>query len=218
MADAASLVGLLEAGDQPAEGELVRVLRRASCPGRLVELLACARWIRESRRLLPLLLRHPACPRHFAWETLPRLGWRELVDVTRDPRTAPPVRRQGERKLAERLHNLTLGERVALARMAPRALIATMLAESEPACVQALVTNPHFTESDALRLLQSARDPAAILVLLHHPNWGIRPEVVRAATWSDHVPLGVALGLIASLSDSDLSRLAAARGLRERIR
>ena len=216
--DAASLIALLEGGEQPGEGELAAVLRRPSCPGRLVELLANAKSARESRRLLPLLLRHPACPRHFAWDALPRLGWRDLLDVARDPRTAPPVRRQAERKLTERILNLTLGERVALARLAPRPIIGALLAQDDPVCVDALLSNPQFTEADAIRLLQLAKGPAATLALLHHPSWGRRPEVLRAAVESGSLPIGIVLGLIASLPDAALRRLAAAPDSRGPVR
>lgn len=212
------LIALLEAGGEPSEGDLLRVLRRASCPGKLVELLARSRTARGSQRLLPLLLRHPACPRQFAWEALPRLGWRDLLLVTRDPHAAPPVRRQGERKLLDRLQTLTLGERTALARVAPRSVIAALLADDNPVCVQALVSNPQFTEIEALRLLQTSRNPACVLVLLRHPDWGSRLEVLRAATRSDRVPLGVALGLVAALPESELARLAEAAEARTRLR
>ena len=212
------LIALLEAGGEPTEGDLLRALRRASCPGRLVELAVRCRTTQGSPRLLPLLLRHPACPRHFAWEVLPRLGWRDLLEVTRDPRTPPPVRRQSERKLLDRLKTLTLGERSALARLAPRTVIAALLAEDDPLCVEALLSNPQFTESEALRLLHASRNAACIVILLRHPNWGSRLEVLRAAARSDRVPLGVALGLVATLPGAELERLVASTEARARVR
>jgi hypothetical protein len=212
------LIAQLEAGDEPPEGDLLKALRRASCPGKLVELLARSRTARGSPRLLPLLLRHPACPRQFAWEALPRLGWRDLLQVTRDPRTAPPVRRQSERKLVDKLQTLTLGERTAVARLAPRSVIVALLAHDDPVCVEALLSNPQFTETEAVRLLQTRRDPACILLVLHHPTWGTRPEVLRAAVRSDRVPLGVALGLVAALPESELVRLLVATEAHSRVR
>ncbi len=209
---------MLEAGGEPIEADLLKALRRASCPGRLVELSIRCKAIRGSQRLLPLLVRHPSCPRQFAWEVLPRLGWRDLVEVTRDPRAAPPVRRQSERKLLERVQTLTLGERAALARLAPRSVIAALLADDSPVCIEALLSNPQFTEADALRLLQTSRNPACVVLLLHHHNWGSRAEVLRAAVRCDRVPLGVALGVVASLPVAELTRLAAAADGHQRLR
>jgi len=215
---AAELIALLESGAEPIEADLLKALRRTSCPGRLVELSIRCKAVRGSQRLLPLLVRHPSCPRQFAWEALPRLGWRDLVEVTRDPRAAPAVRRQSERKLLDRVKTLTLGERAALARLAPRSVIAALLGDDSPVCIEALLSNPQFTEGDALRLLQTSQNPACLVLLLRHPNWGSRHEVLHAAVRCDRVPLGVALGMVASLPIAELKLLASAADGRERVR
>ncbi len=203
------LLGLLDAGEQPPDGDLARILRRPSCPRALVERLVTCNWVLGSRRVLQLLVRHPGCPRHFAWEALPRLGWHDLVAVSRDPRTSPAVRKQCERKLVERIWTLTIGERTALARIAPRGVVSALLTDEAPPCIEALVANPQFTETEALRLLTSNRNPACLQVLLRSPLWGRKREVLRAAVYCRGVPLGVALGLLALLPESDIAGLAA---------
>lgn len=203
-----AVLELLDSGGEPGEGELTRVLRRPSCPGVLVDRLAKCSWVLTSRRVLQLVVRHPRCPRHFAWDALPRLGWHDLLDVSRDPRTSPAIRKQSERKLIERIVNLTLGERTALARQAPRGIIGTLLTDEQPLCVEALLSNPQFTETEALRLLNSNRSPKCVLTLLRHPVWGRRPEVLRAAVHSRSVPLGVALGLLTLLPEAEIAGLA----------
>ena len=207
--EVAALLELLESGGEPGEGELTRLLRRPSCPGVVVERLSKCPWVLTSHRVLQLVVRHPRCPRHFAWDALPRLGWHDLLEVGRDPRTQPAIRKQSERKLSERIVNLTLGERTALARQAPRGLIGLLLTDEQPVCVEALLSNPQFTETEALRLLNSNRNPKCVLVLLRHPVWGRRPEVLRAAVRNRAVPLGVALGLLALLPEAELVGLAA---------
>jgi hypothetical protein len=202
------LLELLDAGGKPAEGALAGVLRRSSCPCDLVERLARCSWILGSPRLLKLLVKHSRCPRHFAWEALTRLGWHDLVEVARDPRTAPAVRAHCERKLIERIATLTLGERTALARVAPRGVIRVMVANEEPRCVEALLNNPLFTESEALCLLISNRNPNCLMVLLRHPGWARHLEIVRAAVRTRTLPLGVALGLLPALPLAELSGLA----------
>jgi hypothetical protein len=206
--EVAALLELLESGGEPGEGELTRLLLRPSCPGVVVERLSKCPWVLTSHRVLQLVVRHPRCPRHFAWDALPRLGWHDLLEVGRDPRTQPAIRKQSERKLTERIVNLTLGERTALARRAPRGLIGVLLTDEQPVCVEALLSNPQFTETEALRLLNSNRNPKCVLVLLRHPVWGRRPEVLRAAVRNRAVPLGVALGLLALLPEAELVGLA----------
>lgn len=207
--EAAAVIRILDAGGEPEEGLLARVLRRSSCPGEIVERLAACRWLTRSTRLLQLVVRHPRCPRHLAWEALPRLGWHDLLEVARDPRTLPAVRKQSERKLAERIVSLTLGERTALARVATRGVIATLLPTPEPGCIAALLDNPKFTESDALRLPASNPNPACVLVLLRHPVWGRRPGVASAVVQRGSIPLGIAIGTLPALALAELRGVAA---------
>jgi hypothetical protein len=142
-------------------------------------------------------------------EALPRLGWHDLIEVARDVRTSPAVRKQSEGRLAERIVSLTLGERIALARIAPRGVIAVLLASSEPMCIAALLDNPKFTESDALRLPASNSNPACVLVLLRHPVWGRRPGVASAVVQRGSVPLGIAIGTLPALALGELRGVAA---------
>jgi hypothetical protein len=136
-------------------------------------------------------------------------GWHDLLEVARDVRTSPAVRKQSERKLAERIVSLTLGERTALARVAPRGVIAALLASPEPRCIEALLDNPSFTESDAMRLPGSNANPACVLVLLRHPVWGRRRGVASAVVQRGAIPLGIALGTLPALSLAELRGVAA---------
>lgn len=202
--DVGDIVGMLESGSPVEEGAALRLLRSPHCPARAVELLALQSSLRRSQRLVTEILRHPACPRTFAWDALPTLGWRGLLSVARDNRTSPPIRRQAERKLAERISHLTLGERVALARQATRSLLPALARDGNPRCVRALLDNPRFTEEDAVRLVATAARPAVLSEVLRHPRWGLDRAVVRAAIRSPEVPLGIALGLAAALPVNEL--------------
>jgi hypothetical protein len=208
----------LDGGVEVPEGVLVRCLRSPACPRELVERLAACRWVGSLRRVPPLLLRHPGCPQGFAFDSLPRIGWHDLLLVVRDPRTRPAIRRQGERKLLQRLKQLTVGERTALARHATRGVIAAMLADEAPACVQALLDNSQFTEQDAVRLLAVTGSGECVAAVVRHPRWGACQAVINAAVRSAVVPLGLALGLIASLPRSRLEDLAGARDLPAALR
>lgn len=204
----ASVLVRLDAGGEVPEGVLIRCLRSPGCPRELVERLTGCHWIRSRRRVVPLLVRHPGCPQAFAMDALPRLGWHDLLLVVRDPRTRPAIRRQGERKLVDRLKQLTIGERTALARHATRGIIAALLADEAPATVQALLDNAQFTEQDAVRLLHATGSGECVAAVVRHPRWGAAPAVTSAAVRSPAVPLGLALGLIATMSRAQIEALA----------
>ena len=206
----ASAIRLLDGGERPSEQDLVRLLRAPGCPPSLVERLAGCRWVLRERRVLPLVVRHPACPRAFALEGAGRLGWHDLLVVARDPRATPLVRRHAERKLLDRIPQMALGERIALARLATRAVISGLLASADLRCVSALLDNPQFVEGDAVRLLQLNLRGECALAVLRHPRWGTVPLVVRTALRHRALPVGIALGLLASLPSGDLADVVAA--------
>jgi hypothetical protein len=208
----------LERGERPVDAELVRALRAPACPGSLVERLAGCRWMLRAGRVLPLLLRHPACPRPFALEAMLALGWRDLLAVAREPRAAPPVRRQAELKLIERVTQLTSGERTAVARQATRAVLVHLLDSADPLCVRAMLDNPQFTETEALRLLVANRHADCLVEVVRHRDWGQRPAIVRSAVRNRRMPLGVVLGMLATLTVTELGQLADAAEVAEEER
>ncbi len=84
--------------------------------------------------------------------------------------------------------------------------------------MEALLNNPQFTEPDAFRLVVSNRSAECLLVLLRHPVWGRRAEVVRAAVRSKALPAGVAIGLLPVLPLPELAGLANAADLNPAVR
>lgn len=206
----AAVLEVLDRGERPGEGEVVRALRSGHCPAALVERLASSRWTLAAERVLPLVVGHPACPRHFAWEALPRLGWRDLVALAASPRTPPPVRRQAERRLSERVPLMTRGERVAVARVASRAVVLAMLGTADELCVEALLDNPHLTEMDVVRLVVENLQPGCAASVLRHRRWGASRSVRQAAVRSPAMPLGVAMGVLATFSAGELEASATA--------
>lgn len=213
--DVGDLIAVLEAGGPIEEGAALRLVRSPYCTAQVLETLALQTVARTSRRLMTEMLRHPKCPRTFAWDALATLGWRDQLAVARGARTAPPIRRQAERKLGDRIPHLTLGERVALARQATRFLIPLLARDGHPRCVRALLDNPRFTEEDAVRLVATNGRASALVEVLRHRRWGTACAVTRAAIRAPGIPLGVALGLAAALPVHELELLLAQREVTE---
>jgi len=204
----AELLAAIDRGEQPDEGSLLRVLRSPQCPPELIERLACSRWVLSQRRVLPLLLAHPRCPRHFALDGVPRLGSRELVMLANRPQAPATIRRQAERKVVERLPQLTLGERRALARLAPGLVRTALLRDPDPRCIAALLENPKLTEGDVVRLVTVNESPECLALVLRHPRWGTTSAVRNAVLRSARLPRATVLGLLATLSMPELARVA----------
>lgn len=201
------LMASLEAGGRPAESLLVRALREGGCPARLVAILENCQWVRAARRVMALMLRHPHCSLSFALDAIGRVGWVEVLAVARDPHAAPPIRRLAERRLSERVGEMSQGERTSLARRAPRSLFPVLMHDESTRTTAALLDNPLFGEADALRLVSSNLKIDCVRIVLRHASWGRRPAVVDAAMRRRDLPLPVAASLAVTLSERQREQL-----------
>jgi len=203
----AAVLASLEAGVRPPDVVLRRALQSAGCPARLVSVLEGCRWVRGARRIMALMLRHPGCSLGFAVDAIGRVGWMEVLAVARDPRASPAVRRLAERRLLERVGEMSQGERTSLARRAPRSLFPALIQDVSTRTTAALLDNPLFGEMDALRLVSLNPWIDCVRVVLRHATWGRRPAVVDAAVRRKDLPLPVAAGIAVTLSERQRRQL-----------
>jgi hypothetical protein len=175
-------------------------------------------WTRHHRVRRALAL-HPRTPVSLGRGILRHLYWKELLELSVAPHVNPILRRLADRKLADRLPSLSLGEQVALARRAGRGLI-RMLCDSESNPVlEALLGNPRLIEADVARIAAGATAPPESLDrLASHPRWGCRREIRLALVKNERTPGPVALGMLWRTPRHDLQSLLRERGLPPLVR
>jgi hypothetical protein len=192
------------------ERDVLQVLRHPHLSDAvLAEILQAKAFVglRSVRRALAL---HPATPRAEALRCLDDLTWRDLVLVSRETRTPPPVRRAANRKLLEAVRRLSRGEKVALARLADRDLLLPLLEENDRGVLEALLRNPRLTADDLVRWITVGRAEAVALEgLAADPAWSRRPPVREALLRHRLLPRGAALSLLLSATRGEWLRLAA---------
>lgn len=201
------LLRRLQAGELQDELQLLKAIRSPYCTAAFVEAVTESSLVIGRPRILKALVRHRHCPRAFAWRVLPQLGWHDLLDIAGDPRTPMPVRVQAEAKLVERVPNLSLGEKTALARRAGLHVIGELISEEDSRVVAALLENPKFGESHCQRLVAQTKSAAVLSLVFKHPRWGNLAPVREAILTNLALPLPLLLALLVSLEDSELSRL-----------
>ena len=143
----------------------------------------------------------------FALDAIGRVGWADMLAVAQDPRAAPAVRRLAERRLLERVGEMSQGERTSLARRAPRSLFPVLIQDESTQTTAALLDNPRFGEMDALRLVSVNPRIDCVRVVLRHGKWGRRPAVVDAVVRRKDLPLPVAAGIAVTLSERQRTQL-----------
>jgi hypothetical protein len=149
-------------------------------------------------------------PVAVARELLHHLHWRELAEVARTPHVHPTVRRQAERRLEAALVEMTVGERISLARTAGRGALAPLLGERDIRVLRSLLGNAQLIEIDAVRLASDpGATPEALVALARDPRWGSRRSVRLALVKNPQTPAAEALNALLGLPHWDLQRLAA---------
>ncbi len=207
VASAAFLEGAL-ANPALGEDEIILLLRnRRADPIVLTRIARSPRWFRVYE-VKKGLARHPRVPLGLARGLLAHLYWRDLSEVTEDARVHPAVRHQAEEVLRIRLQEMTLGERIALARKASRGIVMALRDSDDPKVLAALLGNPRLIEPDVLTIAGNALARREVLrELAEHPSWGIRRAVRLTLLRNPRTPVQVALRLLRSLPREDLEGL-----------
>jgi hypothetical protein len=184
------------------------LLRSRTIPVGLIRRIAATPgWIRHDRVRAAIVL-HPRTPRPIAIGLLPQLRWSDLLKATTTPSLPAPIALGAERLLSDRLGEMSLGEKITLARSATEGVLRMLRRETSPLLLRALLDNPRFRPDDALSLAERAETPAASLRLLaESPRFRSRIDLRLALAGHPSTPPQVALGLLASLDPADLGRL-----------
>ena len=152
------------------------------------------------------LVRHPKAPRVMAQALVRFLFWKDLSNIADDLKVHPVVRRLADNLLAEKLGEMSLGEKIALARAAGRGVIRTIRKESEPRVVEALLRNFRFTEDDVIAMLSNPDVSVSVLQTIgRNRKWTQRRPIRLALVRHRHTPPAVSLGLLSGLLARDLA-------------
>jgi len=203
-------VFLNEAIDNPGLGdEEMRLMLRnhRTSPGLLTRIGGDRRWTRNSE-VRRLLVQHPQVPMALARSLLSHLFWKDLLEVCVNLRVHPVIRRQCERMLQVRVEELTLGEKIALARRVPRGVVSSLIHSDDSRLLRSLLGNLTLIEQDTVNIAGAAKTGSDVLAhLAGHPRWGVRRAVRQALIRNPRTPVPVALGLIGGLPPRDLQVL-----------
>jgi hypothetical protein len=190
------------------DDEMLLLLRNRQAPQSLLARIGRDRRWTASHEIKKQLVRHPRTPLVLARSFLPHLFWKDLVEVSSDLRVHPVVRRQAETLLTIRIEELSLGERIALSRRAPRGLIGSLIDSGEDRVLRGLLGNPRLVESDAVRIAASrCGAPGFFHFLAAHPAWGRRRAVRLALVRNPRAPVQIALRLVDGMPVRDLRQL-----------
>lgn len=176
------------------------------------------RWTRR-REIRRALVQHAKTPLAVSRAMLPFLYRNDLIELARDLRAQPTLRRHAETLLGKRVEEMTLGERVSLARQATAGVIPALVEDGHSRVLRSLLDNKRLTEDVAVEIA-SARcaDGALLEYFAICSPWSRRPAVSLALLGNRRTPVSAALRLIARLAPRELARVAGDAGFPRIVR
>jgi hypothetical protein len=199
--------------------QILDVLRSPYCTPQIAELIAADREHLGTQAIREKLAGFPGLSNAQAMNLLGSLPWAALIAVAQTPKTPALVRRQAERKLILQVPSMTLGEKIAMARRAHRALFPALIAGCDDRILTALLDNPRLVENDLVVLINTGEPPVEFLsVLARHHRWGRSYGVRKAIVACPRSPLPLALSVLVQLPKSDQKRIADRTNVPPRVR
>lgn len=135
----------------------------------------------KSRKLKLAVVAHPKTPRHLLLPLLRHLFTFDLMRVALMPTIAADIKIAAEESLINRLEELSLGEKLSLARRASGRVAASLLEEPDRRVIDATLQNSRLTEIAIIKQLTRRKTNQILVeVICNHPKWKLRPEIMVA--------------------------------------
>ena len=165
----------------------------------------------------------PGCPPHtptwLAIKFARELEVIELVTISFRPSVPAEVRRYADELIIAHIPQLTLGQKLSLAKMGPGRIVAELLAGGEARIARACLDNGYLTEAHLLRALANHKCAAeALTIVAGHSKWSNLATVRAALICHANVAREQILALLPRLSQGELDRLSALPEMRSNVR
>lgn len=141
----------------------------------------------------------------LAMNLIPNFRWMDLFNTLRLPTLVGAVRQKVESRLMQVYTRLALGEKITMARQAPRGLVRHLCRVNERQVVKALLMNYHFTYEDAMFMANYPEiGPGTLEELALSKRWRPYKEVRKSLLRNPKTPNSMIYPLAKTLQDFDL--------------
>lgn len=197
------------------EDHITLLFRNPGLPSSLIEKICDdTRWTKVYK-IKAGIVNHPHTPRHLGMNFIKFLFWKDLLTVADNFRLYPPLRRLAEELIKTRLEEMALGEKVSLAQMACRPIIAKLRESNEPKIIEALLKNWRTIEEDVVTIARNdGISPEILSAIARDRKWGSRYSVRMAVLMNERTPVHDSLRSLKGLLKKDLEHLRDNKNLR----
>ncbi|MFZ0820610.1 MAG: hypothetical protein WAM91_11115 [Candidatus Acidiferrales bacterium] len=201
------------------ESQLLLLLERKDLSGAVLEEIGRHRdWFR-GYRVRRALAFHPHIPRILAAGLLRDLYLVDLVKLSLAPVAVADLRHLAENLIVSRLGQVTLGEKITLAKRASPRVLAALIAEGVPRLFEPALRNPRLTEAQVLKLLANDRlHERVVVAIASHPRWESLPNIQLALLRHPRISVDLANKILPRVTVADLRTLLGVKTLPAKLR
>ena len=163
----------------------------------------------NSYNLKKHLTLNPKMPASISLKFIGQLFTFDILAVMLVPSVPPEIRVAGEEQLCRKLAQLSLGEKLTLAkRVNTERLLGMLLDDNNREVVAAALTNPFLKESIVCSTVRkSTIKPHLVELLALNSRWSCRYDIRYALLRTRHITLGLALNFLQGMMSKDLRDL-----------
>jgi hypothetical protein len=183
------------------------LLKRRDLPASVLQELAKNTEVLKLRPVLMAMICHPRTPRFISLPASRTLHTFELLSVALQPAVPSDVKIGIEQSIMDRLENMSLGERISLAKRGSTRIAEALLRDPELIVIELALVNSHLTEACVVRtlMIDEGVDERFVQLVANHPKWSLRTDVRAALLRNPKTPMGVALNIVHALP-ADIAR------------
>jgi len=159
---------------------------------------------RGNYRIKLNLIQHPGFPVDTALNIISSLFTPDLLNVTKNKRTNPFVRKRCEIEFTQRYKKIPKGEKISLLKRAPLNLIEHFIDERDDTILDVLIKNPNCTEDLIIKFINRPRERSQIYNKLIQTKWILNRSICYAISFNKEVPIRVWMEIIPNI---ELNRL-----------
>lgn len=173
---------------------------------------------RDNYRIRLSLIQHPGFPVDTALNVISSLFTTDLLNVTKNRRTNPFLRKRCEVEFRQRYNKIPRGEKISLMKRAPLNLLEHFIDENDESILGIILDNPSCTEDLVIKMVNRGSDREKLYKELTGSRWLTNRRICFAISHDREVPIRIWMEIIPSLGVARLKEIAANEDLHENVR
>lgn len=173
---------------------------------------------RDNYRIRLNLIQHPGFPVDTALNVISSLFTTDLLNVTRNKRTNPFLRKRCELEFRQRYNKIPRGEKISLMKRAPLNLLEHFIDENDESIIGVILDNPNCTEDLVIRMVNRKSGRDKLYLKLSGSRWLKNRRVCFAVSHDREVPIRIWMEIIPFLSPNRLKEMAVNEDLHQNVR